>query len=375
VDIVRRCSPGVTGLTTLKSVEPLLAEADNLAIAVQWAIDQKDVVALVRILGGGGVMWAHVNKMRQLGEWWDATLPLLPDAPDQYFPPNRLALSLLSAAAAIGNNGRYRDAAALLERLAQIADVSDEAASFGRWLGLTFQMTAGIELPSLRAPFEELVEYTTERNLGIEFAARHQLALIDCMLGAPERAIAHLEPIFNRGTPMSIAMLGPTTDALIGLAEVTVGRVHEGLTRLEEVSRRAVAETTHWRYFVVTVDTMGRVLAGQGAEAVPSAIRSLVCTTEASMFWSIAYAVEAAALLAARLGMRPVAIDALASLDRELEPYGGRPFSAAPGTVLHEVRRELDLSSDAAAPGPAHGWPNVLDMAERLRVELSARLG
>lgn len=97
-DLVRRYSPGMSSAGSLVSIEALLPEADNLAVAVAWALEQKHLPPLVRMLGGGGEMWAHANRMRQLGDWWDRTVPLLPDAPNQEFPPNRLGLSLLSAA-------------------------------------------------------------------------------------------------------------------------------------------------------------------------------------------------------------------------------------------------------------------------------------
>jgi predicted ATPase len=141
--LVKRHSPGVRSLSTLGSVEPLFAEVDNLAVAVSWALEQKNAVAAVRILGGGGEMWAHVGRMRQLGDWWTSTLPLLPEAPDVEFPPNKLALARLSAATALGNNGHARKTFELAERALQLEGVSEDATAFGHWTQLAYRQFAG----------------------------------------------------------------------------------------------------------------------------------------------------------------------------------------------------------------------------------------
>jgi hypothetical protein len=367
VDLVRRHSPGVRSLTTLNSVEPLLAEADNLAVAVTCALEQKDGGALVRILGGGGEMWAHVNKMRQLGEWWQLALPLLPADPDRDFPPNRLGLALVSATAATLNNGRYEDASVLATRALAVPGLSADARAFARWLELTNRLFRGTDLNEVAAPLEQLVEESTAGRLGVEIASRHWTALVLALTGSPGLARERLAPV-HESAPEALEMLGPFTVALTGLADVVDGHVAEGVRALVEVSDQSMEQITHFRYFLLAVDALARVLAGQHEEGVPSAIRALTVTYESSMYPAIVLAVEAAALLAGRLGRRALAADAFATLDHTFAGHGGRAFCAQPATVLHPVRLAVEqrhgLAELRARP------VDVLDMAERLRREL-----
>ena len=161
-ELVRRVSPGVRSVNDLESVDPLLPEADNLASAVAFALDRHDAVSLARLLGGGGEMWAHVGRMRQLCLWWDATLPLLPEAPDSHFPPNRLALALASAVAAQLNTGRYADAATLLRRAETISGASAEAVGLLRWLDVCRQGLVGDDPTTVVSSLEQLTAAATD---------------------------------------------------------------------------------------------------------------------------------------------------------------------------------------------------------------------
>jgi predicted ATPase/class 3 adenylate cyclase len=363
--LVRRHSPGVRSLSTLGSVEPLLGEVDNLAVAVSCALEQKNAASAVRILGGGGEMWAHVGRMRQLSDWWTSTLPLLPDAPDVEFPPNRLALALLSATAALGNSGRYQEAFALAERALQLEGVSEDATAFGHWLQLAFRQLTGSDPYALIPASEALVEHTTALRLGIEYGARCMLAWNYVNIAASRPALQTLQAMFDSTAPDAVEMWAPMALAVSGIAEIVAGRVDEGLELLDGVVQRAEIHTTHWRYAVLTFDTTGRLLAGQSQQAVPSAIRALTSVHDSSMYWSMLNCVETTALLIARLGERQLARDALAAVDRDLERYGGQSISARPGTILHPVRTALtrEVQLDELKVNPA----TVTDTSDRLR--------
>jgi predicted ATPase len=364
VALVRRHSPGVRSLTTLGSVEPLLVEVDNLAVAVGWAVEQKDSASAVRILGGGGEMWAHVGRMRQLGDWWTATLPLLPDAPNVEFPPNRLALALLSAATALGNSGRYQNAFELAERALQLQGASEDATAFGHWVQLAFRQFAGSDPHTLIPAWEALARHTTALGLGIEYGTRCMLAWSYVNIAASQPALETLHAILD-STSDAGEMWAPVALALTGIAEIVAGRVDAGLAVLDEVAQRAEVRTTHWSYVVLTFDTTGRLLAGQSQQAMPSALRALKSVHESSNYEATLNCVEVTALLSARLGDRQLAGDALAAVDRDLEPYGGNPISARPGTILHPVRTALagELRLDELKANPA----TVTDMSDRLR--------
>jgi predicted ATPase/class 3 adenylate cyclase len=362
--LVKRHSPGVRSLSTLGSVEPLLAEVDNLAVAVSWALEQKNAVAAVRILGGGGEMWAHVGRTRQLGDWWTSTLPLLPDAPDVEFPPNRLALARLSAGAALGNNGRYHTTFELVERALEMEGVSEDAAALGHWMQLVYRQFAGGDPHALIPALEALAERTTSRRLGVEYSTRCYLAWNCVNVAASRPALETLETIVG-STGDAAQMYAPTALALTGIAEIVAGRVDVGLAVLDDVAQQAEMRTTHWRYTVLTLDTTGRVVAGQGQQAVPSALRALTCIHESSVYPLTVSCVEATALLSARLGARQLARDALAAVDRDLEQHGGQPISARPGTILHPIRSaiERELRLDNLRINPA----TVEDVSDRLR--------
>jgi predicted ATPase/class 3 adenylate cyclase len=362
--LVKRHSPGVRSLSTLGSVEPLLAEVDNLAVAVSCALEQKNAAAAARILGGGGEMWAHVGRMRQLGDWWTSTLPLLPDAPDVEFPPNRLALAKLSAGTALGNNGRCHLTFELAERALRLDGVSEDAIAFGHWLQLAFRQFTGGDPQALIPALETLVQHATARKLGVEYATRCILAWNCVNVAALQLALQTLHPILD-STGDAVEMHTPTALALTGLAEIVAGRVDEGLAVLDDVAQQAEIRTTHWRYAVLTFDTTGRLLAGQSEQAAPSARRALTCVHESSMYPLTVPCVEATALLSARLGARQLALDALAAVDRDLDQYGGQPISARPGTILHPVRNaiERELRLDDLRVNPA----TVEDMSDRLR--------
>jgi predicted ATPase len=362
--LVKRHSPGVRSLSTLGSVEPLLAEVDNLAVAVSWALEQKNAVAAVRILGGGGEMWAHVGRMRQLGDWWSSTLPLLPEAPDVEFPPNRLALARLSAGAALGNNGRYHKTFELVERALRLEGVSEDAAALGHWMQLVYRQFAGGDPHTLIPAFEALAQHATARQLGVEYSTRCYLAWNCVNVAASRPALETLETIVG-STGEAAQMYAPTALALTGIAEIVAGSVDEGLAVLDDVAQQAESRTTHWRYTVLTLDTTGRLLAGQSQQAIPSALRALTCVHESSMYPITIPCVEATALLSARLGDRQLARDALAAIDQDLEQHGGQPISARPGTILHPIRSaiERELRLDELRVNPA----TVEDMSDRLR--------
>jgi hypothetical protein len=362
--LVRRHSPGVRSLSTLGSVEPLLAEVDNMAVAVGWALEQKNAASAVRILGGGGEMWAHVGRMRQLGNWWTSTLPLLPDAPDVKFPPNRLALALLSAATALGNSDRYQKALDLAERALLLQGVSEDATAFGHWVQLAYKQFAGSDPQALIPAWEALAQHTTALKLGIEYGTRCMLALAYLNIAASQPAVQTLQAILDSASDAG-EMWTPMALAVTGIAKIVAGRVDEGLEVLDEVAQRAEIRTTHWHYAVLTCDTTGRLLAGQSQQAVPSALRALTTVHDSSMYPITLDCVETTALLSARLGHRQLARDALAAVDRDLEQYGGKPVSARPGTILHPVRTALTrkLRLDDLKVNPA----SVTDMSDRLR--------
>jgi predicted ATPase/class 3 adenylate cyclase len=362
--LVKRHSPGVRSLSTLGSVEPLLAEVDNLAVAVSWALEQKNALAAARILGGGGQMWAHVGRMRQLGDWWSATLPLLPDAPDSEFPPNKLALARLSAAAGLGNNGHCHKTFELVERALQLDGVSEDATALGHWMQLAYGQFAGADPHALIPALEALTRHTTARKLGVEYSTRCYLAWNCVNVAASQAAFRALAAILD-ATGDTAEMYAPTALALTGIAEIVAGRVDAGLGVLDDVAQQAERRTTHWRYVVLTLDTTGRLLAGQSQQAVPSAVRALTCVHESSMYPATIPCVETTALLSARLGARQLARDALAAVDRDLEHYGGQPTSARPGTILHPLRAALtrELRLDDLRVNLA----TVEDMSDRLR--------
>jgi hypothetical protein len=342
----------------------LLVEVDNLAVAVVWALEHKNAASAVRILGGGGEMWAHVGRMRQLGDWWTSTLPLLPDAPDALFPPNRLALALLSAATALGNSGRYHKAFDLAERALLFQGVSEDATAFGHWVQLAYRQFAGSDPHTLIPAWEALARHTTALGLGIEYGTRCMLAWSYVNIAASQPALQTVQAILDSASDAG-EMWAPMALAVTGIAEIVAGRVDEGLEALDEVAQRAEIRTTHWRYAVLTLDTTGRLLAGQSQDAIPSALRALTSVHDSSMYPITLDCVETTALLIGRLGDRQLARDALAAVDRDLEQYGGKPVSGRPGTILHPVRTALaqqlrlnDLKVNAAS---------VTDMSDRLR--------
>jgi hypothetical protein len=229
---------------------------------------------------------------------------------------------------------------------------------------LAYRQFTGGDPHALIPAWEALAQHTTGHRLGIEYATRCMLAWSCVNVAALQPALQTLETILA-STGDAGEMYAPTALAVSGIADIVAGRVDEGLGVLDEVAQRAELRTTNFRYFVLTFDATGRLLAGQSEQAVASALRALTCVHESSMYPATIPCVEAAALLSARLGARQLARDALAAVDRDLEQYGGQPISARAGTILHPIRsaieRELRLDDLSVNPATAE------DMSDRLR--------
>jgi hypothetical protein len=136
----------------------------------------------------------------------------------------------------------------------------------------------------------------------------------------------------------------PTARATRAVADVLDGRVQEGLGELDRVCHEAAHQTTHWRYVVYWLAALGHFLAEDGDDANEAMRLALIETRDSSMYWSISWAVETAALHCLRLGDRELAAPVLAALDAELGRHGGRPLSGHPSTILHPIRQSLTHS-------------------------------
>lgn len=185
-----------------------------------------------------------------------------------------------------------------------------------------------------------------------------------CVLaGVPERVDPTVSKAFLQCTPAMFEMWSPALFALRGVADIASGRVEAGLARLEAVSVVATG-TTHWKYFVLTLVATGRLLTGSFATAVPDALRALRESYESSMHWSLTFAVEVGALLAAALGEAQLAVDAIHSIEAELAVFGGRPSSSWPSTLLRSLRQELWAQGDLGTIEPVRA--TVDEIAVRL---------
>ena len=115
----------------------------------------------------------------------------------------------------------------------------------------------------------------------------------------------------------------------------------EGIEALRQVGRQAETRTTHWRYVVYWLVALGHLIAGDGPDRTAILRRALVEARDSSMYWSISFVVEIAALFCAQRGEPHLAAGALAGLDADLVGHGGRPPSGHPGTILHPIRQDL----------------------------------
>jgi hypothetical protein len=166
------------------------------------------------------------------------------------------------------------------------------------------------------------------------------LAIWLVLTGQAHLVSAVLEDVVT-GAEHASDMWLPTTSATRAVADVLEGRVHEGIDELNRVCREAANRTTHWRYVVYWLAALGHLLAEDGDDANGAMRLALTETRDASMYWSISWAVETAALHCLRLGDRELAAPILAALDAELGRHGGRPLSGHPSTVLYPIRQSL----------------------------------
>ena len=244
-------------------VDAILPEADNLAAAVSFALARRAAVALVRLLGGGGQMWAHAGRMRQLADWWDGTLPHLPSVPNAEFPPNRLTLALGSAGSVMVNTGRYEQADELLQRALTVEGASANALAFARGMNALLAGCRGDDPSSVVGALEVLINDATERGLAVESPARSHLAIWLVLTGRAAEVPTILEPVLTGGDDQADAWI-PTASAALGVPHVLEGRVDEGIDTLRDVCQEAETRTTYWRYVVYWLEALGHLLAGDG---------------------------------------------------------------------------------------------------------------
>jgi hypothetical protein len=166
------------------------------------------------------------------------------------------------------------------------------------------------------------------------------LAIWLVLTGQAHVVSAVLEDVLT-GDEDALDMWLPTACAARAVADVLEGRVQDGVDELDRVCHEAASRTTHWRYVVYWLAALGHLLAEESDDADRAMRLALIETRDSSMYWSISWAVETAALHCLRLGDRELAAPILAALDAERGRYGGRPLSGHPSTVLYPIRQSL----------------------------------
>jgi hypothetical protein len=212
---------------------------------------------------------------------------------------------------------------------------------FVLWLDATLPGWSGADPLTIVASLEALTAAVD--GLAVENGTRCMLAIWLVLTDQAHLVSAVLEDVLTGDKDASDMWL-PTARATRAVADVLDGRVQEGLGELDRVCHEAAHQTTHWRYVVYWLAALGHFLAEDGDDANEAMRLALIETRDSSMYWSISWAVETAALHCLRLGDRELAAPVLAALDAELGRHGGRPLSGHPSTILHPIRQSLTHS-------------------------------
>src|SRR3954468_952799 len=96
--------------------------------------------------------------------------------------------------------------------------------------------------------------------------------------------------------------------------------------------------------------------------------RALIKSKDSSMYWTMTWATETAAVQCLRLGDDHLAEGVLAGLDADLHRLGGRPMSGHASTILHPIRVSLTRTrADDNTRPPARPKPWNEQLIDRLR--------
>ena len=338
VDMVRTSAPRLSG-ADIHVVRQLMAEADNLSAAIAYALRTNATVALVRLLGGGGHMWAHARMMGQLASWWRQVLPLLPEAPDTSFPPNRLASSLASAGAALMNVRNFDEARTCFDRSRRLSGVSDSARGLVAFLIVSLEGLAGAPPSNVISLAESLRPQAVEVPLTLGSVLAQWLLLT----GDHKRAGEVLDDLLAHDGEADTTSWGAFARTLRGLADVMKGRVDAGLRQIDEIRNDVTSTDVNWLYpQICWIQGMAQLLVGRDHEAATASRDALIASRDWGITWGLPYAVELGALTIDHLGNHKVAARCLGAVEAAYASAGGRPPSGHPGTFLHACRVAMD---------------------------------
>jgi hypothetical protein len=283
--------------------------------------------------------------MRQLASWWQQVLPRLPDEPDESFPPNRLGLSLVSAAAAFLNVGDYEQARRCMIRSDSVGGLSPSGAGLQGFMKTALEEMVGVPPADIIRLAEWATPLAAEQAVAVGCTRAQWLLLA----GATDQCVLLLDELLTRYEGEDDTSWVALGHALRGLAAVVSGSSDSGLDQLHAVLRDTGSTEVNWLYPRINwVHGLGHLLAGHTDETLVAAHSTLVASRDWGIYWGLPYAVELAGLTVDQVGDHALAARALGSLDTAYRNAGGKSPSAYPDTILHPYRQMVETRPQAA---------------------------